>query len=89
VILGDFVVYKISQRKYKIIKFNIMFIQKNGMQINENEIYRSVVGDLVKILKIDLKENRLHCYNISNSCNSWHRIDSAIKDNKFRDEKIK
>jgi len=27
-----------------------------------------------------------HCYNISESCNSWHRISSAIKDNKFRSQ---
>ena len=63
-----------------------MFTQKNGMQILEGKTYRSVVGDLVKVLKIDMEQNQMKCYNISISCNSWHRIDSAIKDNKFHKE---
>lgn len=62
------------------------FIQNNGMEIKEGKIYRSHVGDLVKILKIDLKKNSVKVYNISDSANSWHRIDAAIKDNKFKVE---
>lgn len=60
------------------------FIQKNGMEIEEGKIYRSLVGDLVKVISINHERNELHCYNISESCNSWHRISAAIKDNKFR-----
>ena len=63
-----------------------MFTQKNGMEIKEGGTYRSVVGDLVRVLQIDQENNRVKCYNISDSCHSWHRIDSAIKDNKFRTE---
>ncbi len=63
---------------------NNTFVQANGMEIKENTVYRSHVGDLVKVMTIDVSKNEMHCYNISDSCNSWHRISSAIKDNKFR-----
>ena len=62
-----------------------MFTQQNGIEIKEGNTYRSVVGDLVRITKIDLEKNSVRCYNVSESCSSWHRIDSAIKDNKFRE----
>jgi len=65
---------------------NNTFVQKNGMEIKENIVYRSHVGDLVKVMAIDVSKNEMHCYNISDSCNSWHRISSAIKDNKFRSQ---
>ena len=63
-----------------------MFTQENGFVVNEGTNYRSYVGDLVKVLKIDLANNTVKIYNISDSCHSWHRIDSAIKDNKFKPE---
>jgi hypothetical protein len=63
-----------------------MFTQKNGLEIKEGKTYRSHVGDLVKILNIDKEANQMKVYNISDSCHSWHRIDSAIKDNKFKAE---
>ena len=62
------------------------FTQENGMLIKEGKNYTSHVGDLVKVLKIDTKKNQLVCYNISDQCKSWHRVDAAIKDNKFRAE---
>ena len=63
-----------------------MFEQQNGLQIEEGITYRSHVGDLVKILSIHEKANQMKVYNISESCHSWHRVDSAIKDNKFKDK---
>jgi mRNA-degrading endonuclease RelE of RelBE toxin-antitoxin system len=63
-----------------------MFEQTNGLKIEEGSTYRSHVGDLVKILSIDKETNMLKVYNISESCHTWHRIDSAIKDNKFKDK---
>ena len=60
------------------------FVQENGLEIEENKNYLTLVGDLVKVIKIDLNRDQVHCYNISDSCNSWHRISSAIKDNKFK-----
>jgi len=63
-----------------------MFEQINGLKIEEGSTYRSHVGDLVKILSIDQKSNQMKVYNISESCHTWHRIDSAIKDNKFKDK---
>lgn len=63
-----------------------MFEQNNGLKIEEGKTYRSHVGDLVKVLKLDEKTNQMKVYNISESCHSWHRIDSAIKDNKFKEE---
>ena len=65
---------------------NNEFTQNNGMIIKEGKTYTSHVGDLVRVKKIDVKENKLICYNISDSCSSWHRVDSAITDNKFRSE---
>ena len=61
----------------------INFKQNNGLIIEEQKMYLSIVGDLIKILEIDKINNRLKIYNISDSCSSYHRIDSAIKDNKF------
>lgn len=63
-----------------------MFTQENGLQIKEGKTYRSHVGDLVKVLTIDKERNQMKVYNISESCHSWHRIDSATKDNKFKEE---
>ena len=67
-------------------KVNKEFTQENGMVIKENKNYRSVVGDLVKVMKIDVEKNQMICYNISDQAKAWHRIDAAIKDNKFRHE---
>lgn len=65
---------------------NNTFVQENGMVIEEGKKYRSLVRDLVWVKEINLEKNEMHCYNISESCNSWHRISSAIKDNKFRSQ---
>ncbi|HPI81971.1 MAG TPA: hypothetical protein PK122_01950 [Candidatus Paceibacterota bacterium] len=63
---------------------NNTFVQENGMKIEEGKKYRSLVGDLILVKEINVEKNEMKCYNISESCNSWHRISSAIKDNKFR-----
>ena len=63
-----------------------MLKQQNGLKIEEGKTYRSAVGDLVRVDIIDLKINTMKCYNISESSNAWHRIDAAIKDNKFKEE---
>ena len=63
-----------------------MFTQNNGLEIKEGKIYRSHVGDLVKIIEIDMKNLSMKCFNISEAANAWHRVDSAIKDNKFKEE---
>lgn len=63
-----------------------MIIQRNGMEIHEGKTYRSHVGDLVKIIKIDKESNQMKVYNISESCHVWHRVDAAIKDNKFTEQ---
>lgn len=63
---------------------NNTFTQENGLVIEEGKNYNSHVGDMVKVKKIDVENNQLVVYNISESCNSWHRIDSAIRDNKFK-----
>jgi len=59
------------------------FVQKNGMEIEEGIVYRSHVGDLVKVLSISNETNTVKIYNVSDSCHTWRRIHSAIKDNKF------
>ena len=63
-----------------------MFTQENGFVVEEGKNYRSHVGDLVKVLTISLETNTVKLYNISESCKTWSRIDSAIKDNKFKSE---
>lgn len=65
---------------------NNEFTQENGMTIKEGQAYRTLVGDLVKVEKIDVEKNQLIVYNISDQCRSWHRVDAAIKDNKMRHE---
>jgi hypothetical protein len=59
------------------------YTQKNGMEIEEGRLYLTVVGDLVRVETINLNENKLICKNITDSCKSHHRLDAAIKDNKF------
>ena len=63
---------------------NNVFEQDNGLVIEVGQNYRTHVGDLVKVKSIDVKKNQLVVTNISDQCTSWHRIDSAIKDNKFK-----
>jgi hypothetical protein len=63
------------------------FKQINGLEIKEGALYLSIVGDLIKITKINKHQNQLVCFNVSESCTSYHRIDSAIKDNKFVSKK--
>lgn len=63
------------------------FVQQNGIVVEEGKIYLSVAKDLVRVEKIDHENNRMTCTNISESCKSFHRIDSAIKDSKFREER--
>lgn len=63
-----------------------MFTQDNGLEIKEGKIYRSHVGDLVKILTVDMSKLQMKCYNISENANAWHRVDAAITDNKFTEE---
>jgi mRNA-degrading endonuclease RelE of RelBE toxin-antitoxin system len=68
------------------MKNNNTFVQNNGMEIQEGIVYRSHVGDLVKVLSINNDTNTVKIYNVSDSCHTWCRIDSAIKDNKFRSQ---
>jgi hypothetical protein len=60
------------------------FIQKNGLEIFEGRLYMSHVGDLVKIKSFDEEKDEVQCYNVSESCNSWHMLSRALKENKFR-----
>jgi ribosomal protein L21 len=65
---------------------NNEFTQNNEMVIKEGKNYRTLVGDLVKVKKIDVENNTMIIFNISEQCNTWCRIDAAIKDNKMRHE---
>lgn len=74
--------FQLNFKNYNMITNS--FTQENGMLIEEGNLYRSAVGDLVKVTTIDTVINSLKVYNISESCRTWCRIDAAIKDNKFR-----
>lgn len=63
-----------------------MFTQENGLEIAEGKTYKSHVGDIIRITKINLKNDQMKVYNVSESCNSWHSVKAAIKDNKFKTE---
>jgi hypothetical protein len=61
------------------------FTQDNGFIVEEKKTYKTRFGELARIEQINHETNQVKVYNISDSCNIWHRIDSAIKDNKFKD----
>jgi ABC-type Na+ transport system ATPase subunit NatA len=48
-------------------------------KIEINEVYKTHVGDLVKILEIDKPNDRLHLFNISDGANQWVSLSRALK----------
>lgn len=48
-------------------------------KIEVNEVYKTHVGDLVKILEIDKSNDRLHLFNISDGANQWVSLSRALK----------
>jgi hypothetical protein len=48
-------------------------------KIEVNEVYKTHVGDLVKILEIDKPNDRLHLFNISDGANQWVSLSRALK----------
>lgn len=47
-------------------------------KIEVNEVYKTHVGDLVKILEIDKLNDRLHLFNISDGANQWVSLSRAL-----------
>ena len=47
-------------------------------KIEVNEVYKTHVGDLVKILEIDKPNDRLHLFNISDGANQWVSLSRAL-----------
>lgn len=59
---------------------------EKGMEEREieiNGVYKSHVGDLIKVLEIDKSNDRIHLYNISDGANQWVSFSRALK-HKFR-----
>jgi hypothetical protein len=59
---------------------------EKGMEEKEieiNGVYKSHVGDLIKVLEIDKSNDRIHLYNISDGANQWVSFSRALK-HKFR-----
>jgi hypothetical protein len=48
-------------------------------EIKVNEIYKTHVNDLVKIIEIDKVNDRLHLFNISDGANQWVSLSRALK----------
>jgi hypothetical protein len=48
-------------------------------KIEANEVYRTHVGDLVKIMDIDKENDRLHIFNISDGAGQWVSLSRALK----------
>ena len=49
------------------------------LELRVNGVYKTHVGDLVKILSIDEKNDRLHLFNISDSAKQWVNLTLAKK----------
>ena len=52
-------------------------------KVEVNEVYRTHVGDLVKIISIDKPNDRVHIFNISDGANQWVSLSRALE-HKFR-----
>jgi hypothetical protein len=48
-------------------------------KIEVNEVYKTHVGDLVKIMDIDEENDRLHIFNISEGAVQWVLLSRALK----------
>ena len=48
-------------------------------KIEVNEVYRTHVGDLVKIIGIDKPNDRVHLFNISEGANQWVSLSRALE----------
>lgn len=47
-------------------------------KVEVNEVYRTHVGDLVKIISIDKPNDRVHIFNISDGANQWVSLSRAL-----------
>lgn len=48
-------------------------------KVKVNEVYKTHVNDLVKIVEIDEANDRLHIFNISDGANQWVSLSRALK----------
>lgn len=48
-------------------------------EVKVNEVYKTHVNDLVKIVEIDKANDRLHIFNISDGANQWVSLSRALK----------
>jgi len=48
-------------------------------EVKVNEVYKTHVNDLVKIVEIDKVNDRLHIFNISDGANQWVSLSRALK----------
>ena len=49
------------------------------VKIEINGVYKTHVGDLVKIMEIDKPNDRIHLYNISDGANQWVSLSRALE----------
>ena len=49
------------------------------VKIEINGVYKTHVGDLVKIMDIDKPNDRIHLYNISDGANQWVSLSRALE----------
>jgi hypothetical protein len=52
-------------------------------KIEVNEVWKTHVNDLVKIIEIDKENDRVHIFNISDGANQWVSLSRALE-HKFR-----
>ena len=48
-------------------------------EVKVNEVYKTHVNDLVKIVELDKVNDRLHIFNISDGANQWVSLSRALK----------
>jgi mRNA-degrading endonuclease RelE of RelBE toxin-antitoxin system len=52
-------------------------------KVEVNEVYKTHVGDLVKIMRVDKENDRVHIFNISDGANQVVSLSRALE-HKFR-----
>jgi mRNA-degrading endonuclease RelE of RelBE toxin-antitoxin system len=48
-------------------------------KIEISEVYKTHIGDLVKIMDIDEENDRLHIFNISDGASQWVSLSRALQ----------
>lgn len=57
--------------------------KETSFKIEEKGIYMTDMGDLIKVININEKEDKIHFYNISTNANIYLSFSRIVKNQKF------